>query len=142
MGYDGWFKVGGQHEKKIDFFADCPSRTRGVAFRRSHSSGTHFLPTNTCKRALLKRPDKTLAETPHVLAGTILRDNTREKGLGEKLTEKDPAQAQKVKFRHSWFDFFAISCDMLLLDHAVRPRQPCMYLIELHPVTPHVTQST
>ena len=37
----------------------------------------------------------TLAERPHAPAVKILRGNTREKALGEKIFEKDLTQAQK-----------------------------------------------
>lgn len=39
-------------------------------------------------------------------------------------------------------EFFPISYDLLLLDHARRPRRGCAVYIELHLVTARITQST
>ena len=51
---------------------------------------------NTLKVGSLRQPAKTLAERPHAPAVPILLGNIREKGLGDKITEKDLTQAQKV----------------------------------------------
>ena len=71
----------------------------------------------------------TLAERPHAPAVPILRDNTREKALSEKIIEKDLTKLQKGQFAIPGSSCFIVCfrlCDMLLLDHTVRPRRVCL----------------
>ena len=74
--------------------------------RRITLRGRVYCPQKHSREGSLRTLPTPLAERPRALALTFQRDNTRQEGLGEDLTEKDQGQAQKVKIRPSGFDRF------------------------------------
>ena len=108
--------------------------------------GRIYCRRNTLKGGCWRQPDITLAERPHAPAVPILRGNTREKALGEKIIEKTLTLAPSGTICLSWQLLLHCLFSIVLLYAAFGPRRetsPSAFVHqELHPRTVRITQST
>ena len=126
----------------LGFWLSCGKQRLLKAY---YSSGTCILPSKTLSRGQLENPAYTpRGETTCPSANIPARQHERG-GSGRRFNRKGPGASSKsenLTFRvRSFSRGYAICDDMLLLDHATRPRRVCFPLRNLHPPTARITQS-